>query len=731
MNMFRKEVASDNVRTQGEQATVYRVEGFSCANCAGKFEANVKRLPGVRDARVNFGAAKLTVYGQVTVEQLNEAGKFERLNVIPENAGGIGQARDNSAKKQPFHIRHARLLIAGLLIASGYLSLLLPESSGQVSALLFAAAILVGGLSLFKTGLANLIKFDFDMKTLMTVAIIGAALIGEWAEGAVVVVLFAASEALERYAMNRARRSIRSLMTIAPREALVRNDNREISMPVENVEIGELIIVKPGQQIAMDGTVVAGQSTVNQAPITGESIPVSKGEGDGVYAGTLNEAGVLEVRVTRRADDSAIARVIHLVEEAQAERAPAQSFVDTFAKYYTPAIMVLALLVAIGPPLLFDGDWSVWIYQGLSVLVVGCPCALVISTPVSIVTAIGTAARNGVLIKGGIHLETLGAVKAVAFDKTGTLTKGKPEVTDYVVFHEQTDAGALLAVIAALENRANHPLAQAIVRKAEQERIPYAGLAVEQFTSVTGKGISGVINGAAFVVGSPQWMMEGPGMTAEQQTLADQLQREGKTVIAAGTDSVLLAMLAVKDEVRPVAKGVIASLHRLGIQHTVLLTGDNRITARAIQLETGIREAKGELLPEDKWQYVQTLGRRFGKTAMIGDGINDAPALASATVGIAMGGAGSDTALETADAALMGDDLAKLPWSIRLSRKTLAIIKQNISFSLLVKLLALLLVIPGWLTLWIAIASDMGATLVVTLNALRLMKVRGEGNVDA
>lgn len=710
----------DNKGIQVEQKAVYRVEGFTCANCAGKFEANVKQLPGVRDAKVNFGAAKLTVYGQATVEQLTEAGRFEQLVVTPE--GGPDSDRNNPAKKQPFHRKHARLLYAGLLTALGYLSMLL-NAPIMLTTLFFAAAIVVGGLSLFRTGLANLVKLDFDMKTLMTVAIIGAAIIGEWAEGAVVVILFAVSEALERYSMDRARQSIRSLMKIAPQEALVRRGEREIRLPVKDVEIGDVMIVKPGQQIAMDGIIVAGQSTVNQAPITGESIPVSKEEGDGVYAGTLNEEGLLEVRVTRRADDSAIARVIHLVEEAQAKRAPAQSFVDTFAKYYTPAIMVVALLIAIVPPLLLDGDWSMWIYQGLSVLVVGCPCALVISTPVSIVSAIGTAARNGVLIKGGIHLETLGAVKAVAFDKTGTLTRGEPAVTDYVVFHEETDANAMLAVIAAMENRAKHPLATAIVRKAEQDGVPYADLDVEQFTSVTGKGISGIVKGTAFRVGSPQWLAERPGLTTEQLALVDELQREGKTVIATGTDSTLLALLAVKDEVRPTARGVIASLHRLGIRHTILLTGDNLITAEAIRQETGIREAKAELLPEEKWQYMQELGERYGKTAMIGDGINDAPALASATVGIAMGGAGSDTALETADAALMGDDLTKLPLAIRLSRKTLAIIKQNIAFSLLVKLLALLLVVPGWLTLWIAIASDMGATLLVTLNALRLMNV--------
>jgi len=699
--------------------TVYRVEGLSCANCAKTFEQNVKRLPGVRDAAVHFAASKLTVYGEATVEELEEAGKFEQLKIFPEHAG-----RHAAARSVPFCRKQARLIAAGLLTALGYVSLVAGEFP-VLAPLLFGAAMLAGGLPLFRAGLMNLARLRFDMKTLMTVAVIGAAAIGEWAEGAVVVLLFAASEALERFSMERARRSIRSLMDLAPKEAVVRRDGREMSVPADEVAVGDTVIVKPGQKIAVDGVVTGGGGLVNQSAVTGEAMPVCKKEGDDVFAGTLNVDGLLEIRVTRKAEDSTIAKIIHLVEEAQAGRAPAQAFVDTFAKYYTPAVIALAFLVAVVPPLAADASWSRWVYLGLSVLVVGCPCALVISTPVSIVSAIGSAARNGVLIKGGLHLEKLGAVKAVAFDKTGTLTKGTPVVTDIVVFRDETDTGALLAAIAALENRASHPLAAAIVAKAGEAGAAWDALRVERFESVTGKGVRGLVQGTPYVVGSPSWLAEQchPGLSDEQLALAEELQRDGKTVIAAATDRDVLALVAFKDELRASAAVAVSGLRELGIRHTVLLTGDNRTAAEAIRREAGLSEAQADLLPEAKWQAVRTLQSRFGDVAMVGDGINDAPALAAASVGIAMGASGTDVALETADIALMGDDLTRLPYSIRLSRKTLAVIRENIAFSLAVKLLALLLVIPGWLTLWIAIASDMGATLIVTLNALRLARV--------
>ncbi len=595
----------------------------------------------------------------------------------------------------------------------------------MVSILAYASSILVGGYRLFKTGVMNLFRLEFDMKTLMTIAVIGAAVIGEWGEGATVVILFAISEALETYSMDKARQSIRSLMDIAPKEALIRRGNEERFINVDDIQVDDIMIVKPGQKIAMDGIVLKGVSTVNQAAITGESVPVSKSIEDEVFAGTLNEEGLLEVRVTKLVDDTTIAKIIQLVEEAQAERAPSQAFVDRFARYYTPIIMLVALAAAVVPPLFFDGDWEKWIYQGLAVLVVGCPCALVISTPVSIVTAIGNAARNGVLIKGGIHLEELGGIKAIAFDKTGTLTKGIPIVTDYLPAAD-VESDELLSVVAALENGSQHPLASAIIKKADEEDLKYKSISIEKFLSITGRGVTGSIHGITYYVGSPSLFEEilENGLSNEQKETISQLQEQGKTVMAAGTSSKVLGLIAVADELRTNSKEVIQKLHSLGIQKTIMLTGDNAGTANAIGKQAGVSDLKADLLPQDKLAFIKDMRGEYGRVAMVGDGVNDAPALAASTVGIAMGGAGTDTALETADIALMADDLEKLPFAVKLSRRTLTIIKQNIIFSLGIKLLALLLVVPGWLTLWIAIFADMGATLIVTLNGLRLLRVK-------
>lgn len=715
-----------NMAEASQKKSVYRVEGFTCANCAGKFEHNVKQLPGVRDAKVNFAAAKITVYGDVTIEELERAGAFEKLKVTPETLLRSAQWEEQAATKEAFYRRHSALLFSALLLVFGYLSDFIIGEGNQITMLLFAAAIGIGGYSLFAVGLRNLLRLEFDMKTLMTVAIIGAVIIGEWAEGAVVVVLFAISEALERYSMDRARQSIRALMSIAPKEALVRRYGQEVAIPVEDVAVGDIMIVKPGQKIPMDGVVVSGSSSVNQAAITGESVPVSKTVGDEVFAGTLNQEGLLEVKVTKLVTDTTIAKLIQLVEDAQAERAPAQAFVDQFAKLYTPLIMGLAALIAVVPPLFVAGEWGRWIYLGLSVLVVGCPCALVISTPLSIVSAIGNAARHGVLVKGGIYLEEMGALQAIAFDKTGTLTKGVPVVTDYQVLRDEVDAKRLFSVIASLESRSQHPLASAVLRKAEEDSLSYADVRVEDFASLTGKGIKGTVNGTTYYIGSPQLFTTSSqaGLSPEQAQQIQSLQNEGKTVMIVGTDKEILALVAVADEVRESGKDVVAKLHQLGIQKTVMLTGDNRGTAEAIGTTVGVSDVRAELMPQDKLTLIKQLRTDYGKVAMVGDGVNDAPALAASTVGIAMGGAGNDTALETADVVLMGDDLAKLPFLIQLSRKTLRIIKQNITFALAMKGIALLLVIPGWLTLWIAILSDMGATLLVALNGMRLLGVK-------
>lgn len=640
-----------------------------------------------------------------TVEELETAGAFDKLAIFPE------KEKQQMIPKEPFWKRYSLLGLSLLFLIAGYM---FSENT------LFAAAILLGGFPLFKTGLKNLFRFEFDMKTLMTIAIIGAAILGEWSEGAVVVLLFAISEVLESYSMDKARASIRSLMQMAPTEALIVRNGKELILKAEDIEVGDMMIVKPGQMIAMDGVIIEGTSSINQAAITGESVPVEKVVHDEVFAGTLNEEGYLKVNVTKLSDDTTIAKIIHLVEEAQGEKAPSQRFVDRFAKYYTPAIMVIAALVAVVPPLLFAASWQEWIYQGLAVLVVGCPCALVISTPVSIVTAIGNAARNGVLIKGGSFLEETGALKALAFDKTGTLTKGIPVVTDFLIFGKK-EPNELLAMIAALESRSQHPLASAILKKADG--VDFRSIEVESFVSLTGKGVKGSINGTEYQVGNRKLFETIPDEVLGQ---IQALQNQGKTVMIAGSQKEILALIAVADEVREKSRAVIERLHQLGIEQTILLTGDNQKTAEAIGHHVGVTSIEAELMPEDKLAFIKKLKEQFGRVGMVGDGVNDAPALAAATVGIAMGGAGTDTALETADIALMNDDLSKLPFTIKLSRKTLQIIKQNITFSLVIKLLALLLVIPGWLTLWIAIFADMGTTLLVTLNGLRLLRVKDE-----
>jgi Cd2+/Zn2+-exporting ATPase len=638
------------------------------------------------------------VYGNASIAELEEAGAFDKLSIFPEKEKSI------QVPKKSFWIRNWNIMTSVLFLLAGYLF------SSEV---FFAASIFIGGYSLFKTGLKNLLRLEFEMKTLMTIAIIGASVIGEWREGAVVVFLFAISEVLESYSMDKARASIHSLMELTPAEAIILRNGQEVSVKAEDIEVNDIMAVKPGQRIAMDGVVVEGISSVNQASITGESVPVETAVDDVVFAGTLNGEGYLKVRVTKLSEDTTIAKIIHLVEEAQGEKAPSQQFVDRFAKYYTPVIMAIAALVAILPPLLFNSSWHEWVYQGLAVLVVGCPCALVISTPVSIITAIGNAARNGVLIKGGSYLEEMGQLKAIAFDKTGTLTKGIPAVTDVINYSENDE---WLSIVSALEQKSTHPLAASILKMTGT-----SDKEADQLVSVTGKGLKGVIDGVEYLVGNVKLFSSIPEEIKER---IDLLQNQGKTVMIAGNQKEILGLIAVADEVRENSKKAIEEVRQLGIAHTVLLTGDNKQTAKAIGNQVVVASVEAELLPEEKLAFIKKLKGEFGRVAMVGDGVNDAPALASATIGIAMGGAGTDTALETADIAFMNDDLSKIPFTIKLSRKTLRIIKQNISFSIGIKILALLLVIPGWLTLWIAIFADMGTTLLVTLNGLRLLRVR-------
>lgn len=684
----------------------YRLENLSCTSCAAKFEKNIRSLPDIEWVDLNFGASKLTVDGNVSIEALEKAGAFDHIRIYPEKSQVV---------HTPFYKRRQTIetAISFLLLIAGVI-LSFQTTEGNPWAIgLFGSSMLVGGYHMFRTGLMNLSRLEFDMKTLMTIAVIGAAIIGEWREGAVVVFLFAISEALESFSMNKARQSIRGLMDLAPARALIQRNGELLEMDTEEVRIGDVLIVKPGQKIAMDGVVLSGESAVNQAAITGESIPEVKTPGADVFAGTLNEEGALQVTVTKRVEDTTIAKIIHLVEEAQAEKAPSQKFVDQFAKYYTPAIIAIAFLVALVPGYV-TGDWQLWVYQGLAVLVVGCPCALVVSTPVAIVTAIGNAARQGVLIKGGIHLEETGRIKAIAFDKTGTLTKGYPEMTDALPEKGYTRE-ELVQLAASAEAMSQHPLARAIGKEA-----PHI-LPSEGFNSITGKGAYAAVQGERIHVGSLLWAEES-GLNIPQR--ARTLQQSGKSVMAVFTNEALIGVIAVADAIRTESPAIIRQLKEMGIGSTIMLTGDHPATANAIAGEIGVTDVRAGLMPQDKLSAVRELQHQYGRVAMVGDGINDAPALAASTVGIAMGGAGTDAALETADIALMADDLEKLPYTIRLSRKTLRIIKENIMFALGLKIIALLLIIPGWLTLWIAIFADMGATLLVILNALRLVKVQ-------
>jgi len=514
--------------------------------------------------------------------------------------------------------------------------------------------------------------------------------------------------------------SIQSLIDIAPKEATIRRGTTTVQVDVKNINIGDIMVIKPGEKIAMDGNVINGNTSINQAAITGESIPAHKTVGDEVFAGTMNEEGSIEVQVTKLVEDATLSKIIHLVEEAQAEKAPAQHFVDKFAKYYTPAIMIIALLVAIIPPFLFGAEWSKWIYLGLATLVVGCPCALIISTPVAIVTAIGNAARHGVLIKGGVHLEETARLNAIAFDKTGTLTKGQPEVTD-IISLASVDTNEILKIAAAIENFSQHPIASAITKEVKKRSIqPYEA---NQFQSITGKGATAVVNGEQYYIGNISLFTNLGTFTIPSNRIKT-LQQAGKTIMLLGSKKRVVAIIAVADQVRKTSRNVIEQLKQLGIKKTLMLTGDNQFTAQAIGKDIGITEIKANLLPDEKLTTIKEMKNEGIRVGMIGDGINDAPALAQSSVGIAMGGAGTDAALETADITLMEDDLNKLPYTISLSRRALNIIKQNIAFSLGLKIIALLLLIPGLLTLWIAIIADVGATLLVVLNSMRLIKNR-------
>ncbi|GMU91702.1 MAG: hypothetical protein AMXMBFR4_07600 [Candidatus Hydrogenedentota bacterium] len=556
----------------------------------------------------------------------------------------------------------------------------------------------------------------------MTIAVIGAALLGEWFEAATVTFLFAFALLLESWSVDRARHAIRSLMEWSPAKARVRcgHDGFLEERPIEKVALGAIVVVRPGERIPLDGVVCSGSTTVNQAPITGESREVGKGVGDSVFAGTINNEGSIEFRVTREASDTALARIIRMVEEAQGRRARSEQWVERFARYYTPAMMALAAGIAVVPPL-FVGDWNRWFYEALVLLVIACPCALVISTPVSIVAGLAAAARKGVLIKGGLFLESAARIRAVALDKTGTLTTGRPEVQHVVPLNDHSPT-ELLERAAAIEVHSEHPIAHAIVNHAIQHHVSITR--AENFISLRGRGAEATWNGRPFWLGSHRMLHELGVNDTEFHESASKLEDEGHSLVVVGNDDHICGFISVADSVRPGARDALSALKSAGVSHVRMLTGDNEGTAQAVARATGVDAYEAELMPEDKVTAVGALVRKFEHVAMVGDGVNDAPAMAAASLGIAMGAAGSDAAIETADIALMSDDLSKLPWLIGHARRTLRTIQQNIAFALGVKAIFVALALLGHATLWMAIAADMGASLLVIFNALRLLQTK-------
>ncbi len=774
----------------GADRRVLHVTGMDCADCALKLQGALRKERGVRSADVNFGAATLAIAidpGQTALPDVYRAVRRLGYDTVERRAQAEGSgprgAAEATRKPRGFWLSEPRALatlVSGVLTAAGFVA---GAAAPAAAPWLFGAAVVSGGVYVARAALFSLRARQVDMNVLMTLAMVGAAAIGQWSEAALVAFLFSLGTVLQVATLERTRRAISGLMKLAPptagvlRPAVDGGGPRETCVDVAEIVVGDLVVVRPGERAAVDGVVVEGAAAADQAPVTGESVPVAKGPGDQVFAGSIIEGGTLHVRATAVASDTTIARIVHMVEEAQAQRAPAETIVDRFASRYTPVVVALAAAVAFVPPLL-GASFDTWFYRGLALLIISCPCALVISTPVSILAALARATKNGVLIKGGAYLEQMAGLKAIAFDKTGTLTLGRPQVTDVVQLGD-VPADRVLQVAAALERYSEHPLARAITERAgatgaampaRPVAAPLAACAcstpgccsagagdpggrngvgrdhaghdhagrdhglhgetpddaahgpdVERFRAIPGRGLRAELDGSLYFVGRPDLLgahAADPALVA----LVEGLERQGKTAVVVGDEDAALGVIAVSDPLRSGARETVAELRALGVADVAMLTGDNPETAAAIAAQAGVTDVRAGLLPEQKVAAVAELRDRVGAVAMVGDGVNDAPALAAATLGIAMGAAGTDAALETADIALMSDDLSAVPDTIRLARRARRVIWQNIVFAIVVKAVFLVLAPLGLVSLWLAVLADMGTSLLVTGNGLRLYR---------
>ena len=700
----------------------YHIPTMDCAGEEAEIRRALEPIAGIRGLRFQLSQRTLTIDADAdalaaALLVIVEAG-FEPKLISPTTADASHSAGDGHDHELVRGTTQKLVAALALAIAAEGVGYFAPETiAWKIAGFAIAAiAIWLAGFDVYKKGFGALRRGKLNINALMTVAVTGAFFIGQWPEAAMVMALYAIAEAIEARAVDRARNAIQGLLAMAPEQASVRQvDGSWVTVAVAQIEVGSTLRVKPGERVPMDGVVLTGQTSINQAPVTGESIPVDKSAGDQVFAGTINESGTFEFEVTALASNSTLARIIHAVEQAQATRAPTQGFVDRFAAIYTPAIFVIAVVVALTGPWLFGWTWMQAIYKALVLLVIACPCALIISTPVTIVSGLAAAARRGVLIKGGIYLEEARKLKAIALDKTGTITEGKPRLVDWSLVDDSISVETAESVAAALAGHSDHPVSRAIAAGLKPN-----SASVQNFTALAGRGVQADLDGTAYVLGNHRLIEERGQCSADLEATLKRHEQSGRTVTLLAAPDRVVALFAVADTIKDSSREAIGALKSLGIT-PVMLTGDNQATASSVAGEAGIDQARGNLLPEDKLVAIQELQKQYGLTAMTGDGINDAPALAQADVGVAMGAAGTDTAMEAADVVVMNDDLRRIAETVKLSRSTHAILWQNISLALGIKAVFLVLAVFGNASMWMAVFADMGASLLVVANGLRLL----------